>query len=562
MLLQERGELDAAEQFYKSLRTSRLASVFGAEATLRLAEIHSALGHVDRARELVEEAEVGERALYRGLADLVRAELLVDSEPEKALQLANSAYQILREAGEKNEPVRARLVIAQVLQALERSAQAQTELARELDRVREVATQVPERFRTSFWSKPLHRKLVEALREQDGDVPDDCVVSEKDCEQEPERELESAEFRAWRKRYDEIVGEDPRLHHVFRMIDRVANSDATVLIHGESGTGKELVASALHRRSDRTGKPFVKVNCAAFVENLLLSELFGHEKGAFTGAHEQKIGRFEMADGGTIFLDEIGDISANTQVALLRVLQEGTFERVGGSETMQTDVRVVCATNKDLEAMVKRGEFRLDLYYRLKGVVIEMPPLRERREDIGRLANHFARVYSPDVPKGFSSDALRFLASYSWPGNVRELQNFVRSILLFVDGATVEFDDIQDFREFFASGEIDPTLPDIDFSEIVEVGELTEEPDHDADGQALYAYDDPADALVEKIVAEGQSLSDIKKQLEMECIKRALIETGGNVTRAAEILQMKRPRLSQIVNGDDELAELKTRLAG
>ncbi|CAN0596161.1 unnamed protein product, partial [Laminaria digitata] len=176
-----------------------------------------------------------------------------------------------------------------------------------------------------------------------------------------------AAWLAWRERYSAIVGESPRLHQIFKVIDRVADSDTTMLLLGESGTGKELIAESIHAQSKRRNKPLIKVNCAAFVESLLMSELFGHEKGSFTGAGQQKIGRFELADGGTIFLDEIADITPQTQVALLRVLQERQFERVGGTETIDLDVRVVCATNKNLEEMVEEGTFRLDLYYRLKG---------------------------------------------------------------------------------------------------------------------------------------------------------------------------------------------------
>ncbi|MEZ4460422.1 MAG: sigma-54 dependent transcriptional regulator [bacterium] len=359
---------------------------------------------------------------------------------------------------------------------------------------------------------------------------------------------------AWNQRYANMVGESARLHQVFRLIDRVAKSDATVLIYGESGTGKELVAEALHHNSDRSRGPFVKVNCAAFVENLLLSELFGHEKGAFTGASSQKPGRFELADGGTIFLDEIGDVSPNTQVALLRVLQEGTFERVGGSTTQQVDVRVVCATNRNLEEMVQRGEFRLDLYYRLKGVVIESPALRERREDIPRLLEHFAQKFADGVPKHFSPVVMKHLMRYSWPGNIRELQNFVRSILLFVEGHEVTMADLDDFQDFFISGEFE------DIS--VELPDLAPRPTFAPAATQTDMGRDPEDVLVDKIVNQGMCLNELKKRLEVEAIKRALLEADGNVTKAAEMLQMKRPRLSQIINGTEELADLKALLVG
>ena len=560
-LYHEMGEHDAAAACYQRLRGVRLASVFAVEAGLRLAEIELASGNRQACRELLRGIELGERPIYHGLAGVLRAELATREDALVALELARTAHEILDEAGEKNGPIRARFAIATALESLQRTDEARDELERELARVRRVAANVPAEHQDSFWSKPLHRELVRRIQALDGDVPAECDTAKPQAVASADPPHDAL----WRARYADIVGEDPRLHHVFRLVDRVARSTATVLTYGESGTGKELVASALHRHSDRTSGPFVKVNCGAFVETLLLSELFGHEKGAFTGANERKIGRFERADGGTIFLDEIGEISPNTQVALLRVLQEGTFERVGGSEQIRTDVRVICATNRDLEEMVRRGEFRLDLYYRLKGVVIEMPALRARREDIGRLANHFAlQIGTEDGrPRWFDSDALNFLARYTWPGNVRELQNFVRSIMLFVDGNVIGRDDVVEFQDFFVSGEIDPSLPEIDFDHIlsrpiIDAGEL----ETIEMARPLAAFADPADALAAEIVAQGRSLADIKRELERECIRRALLETDGNVTQAAALLQMKRPRLSQIINADEELSALKARLAG
>jgi sigma-54 specific flagellar transcriptional regulator A len=363
------------------------------------------------------------------------------------------------------------------------------------------------------------------------------------------------------------------------MVDKVADSDSTILIQGESGTGKELIAEAIHKNSERADKPFVRVNCAAFVETLLLSELFGHEKGAFTGAMARKQGRFELADGGTLFLDEIGDISPNTQVSLLRVLQERTFERVGGSSPIHVDVRVIVATNRNLEEMVRRGDFRLDLYYRLKGVILDLPPLRERHQDIVRLLHHFVAEYgTPGRPQRFSREALRFLARYSWPGNVRELKNFTRSIILFVDDPVIELPHVLQFEEFFADGEIAETLPD-EFDTIFESDGDTTEPaetdkpvrlDQVVDVEAHRESDEPAaeqtgfrnpeEALLAWAVQEGLGLPELRKRLDIECIKHALTETGGNITQAAQLLDMKRPRLSQIVNGDEELCELKQRL--
>ena len=221
-------------------------------------------------------------------------------------------------------------------------------------------------------------------------------------------------------------------------------SSSTVLIRGESGTGKELVAEALHRASDRAAGPLVTVNCAALVETLLLSELFGHEKGSFTGAFARRRGRFELAEGGTLFLDEIGDISPRTQVALLRVLQERTFERVGGTTAIRANVRIVCATHRDLRAMVERGEFREDLYYRLRGITLEVPALRARIGDLPRISDHLlARIAAEraEPAKTLAPDALELLARHRWPGNVRELENALRVASLFAESAAITASD-------------------------------------------------------------------------------------------------------------------------
>lgn len=234
-----------------------------------------------------------------------------------------------------------------------------------------------------------------------------------------------------------IVGNSSAMQAVFDLIAQVATSDATVLIRGESGVGKELVAHAIHYNSHRAGKPFIRVNCAALPESVIESELFGHEKGAFTGAIQQRKGRFELAHGGTIFLDEIGDLSPTTQIHLLRVLQEREFERVGGTETIAVDVRVLAATNRDLEALIKKRRFREDLYYRLDVFPIHIPPLRERRSDILLLADYFVEKYSKSANKNvrrISTPAIDMLMRYHWPGNVRELENCIeRAVLLTND---------------------------------------------------------------------------------------------------------------------------------
>jgi len=369
-----------------------------------------------------------------------------------------------------------------------------------------------------------------------------------------------AEIRSqWQRRYPRIVGRSSKLGDVFRRVDLIAESRSPVLLLGESGTGKELLADAIHCNSNRSEKPFVKVNCGALVETLLLSELFGHEKGAFTGAMGRKVGRFEMADGGTLFLDEIGDISPKTQLALLRVLQEGTFERVGGNQTLKTNVRIICATNKRLEQLVKTGEFRLDLYYRIKGIVFELPPLRERLEDVPMMVRHFLQEVAGDqTPKGVSRAAMRRLLCYSWPGNIRELQNFVQSVALFVAGSEIGLEELAHFDAFFSDGETRQADDEID--QILEEC-ITPRPDVAPSVSRLRLADSgpqlPEDSVIDQVLSGDLGLAEMKKKIEIACIRRALNETNGNISKAADLLQMKRPRLSQIINATPELSEVK-----
>jgi transcriptional regulator with GAF, ATPase, and Fis domain len=245
--------------------------------------------------------------------------------------------------------------------------------------------------------------------------------------------------------YCGLIGKDPGMQVVYKMIEDVAHTDATVLIQGESGTGKELVARAIHEKSLREAKPFIVINCSAYPETLLESELFGHEKGAFTGAIRQKAGRFEQADGGTVFLDEIGEIAPSAQIKLLRVLQSQKFERVGGEQRMSVDVRILAATNKDLIKEVKKGHFREDLFYRLNVIPIQLPPLKKRRNDIPLLARHFLRRFAAEQGKDikdFSSEAMRFLLDYSWPGNVRELENTIEHAAVLAKGDCIDATDL------------------------------------------------------------------------------------------------------------------------
>jgi formate hydrogenlyase transcriptional activator len=250
--------------------------------------------------------------------------------------------------------------------------------------------------------------------------------------------LGSREQVSYQRRFEQLIGKSPALEAVLEQVERVAPMDSTVLIQGETGTGKELIARAIHNISSRCGCPFVKLNCAAIPLDLLESELFGHERGAFTGAIAQRIGRFELADRGTLFLDEVGDIPLSLQPKLLRVLQEQEFERLGGTRTHQVDVRLVAATNRDLTEMAKRGEFRSDLYYRLNVFPVLLPPLRARREDIPVLVAHFAEIFGRRVGRQIEQippETMSALSSYQWPGNIRELQNLIeRAVILSNNG--------------------------------------------------------------------------------------------------------------------------------
>ncbi len=307
-----------------------------------------------------------------------------------------------------------------------------------------------------------------------------------------------------RHRLSGLVGSSPAMQRVYETVLQVAPSRASVIISGESGTGKELIAAAIHEHSPRAGRPFIKLHCAALAETLLESELFGHERGSFTGAVGRREGRFHQADGGTLFLDEISEISPGIQVKLLRFLQEREFERVGGNETIKVDVRIVAATNRDLFALVREGKFREDLYYRLNVVSIEMPPLRARPGDIPLLATHFLRKYAPDNGKeieGFSDEALSALVHYAWPGNVRELENAVERAVVICRGREIRIQDLV------------PTI-------------------------ASQATSAQAAALLP--VIPGASMAE----LEHYAIVKTLEHVAGSTTRAAEILQIS-PRTIQ-----------------
>jgi two-component system nitrogen regulation response regulator NtrX len=300
-----------------------------------------------------------------------------------------------------------------------------------------------------------------------------------------------------------MIGDSAALQNVREQIARVAPAHSRVLILGESGTGKELVARAIHEASERFRQAFIKVNCAAIPEDLIESELFGHEKGAFTGATTSRDGKFLLADGGTIFLDEIGDMSLRVQAKVLRVLQEGEFERVGGSQTLRVDVRVIAATNKNLEEEVRRGRFREDLWFRLNVVPIYAPPLRSRKEDIPALVQYFLEHYCRENgfrPKQMAPDAMTRLQSHDWPGNIRELRNTIERLVIMTPGDLI-------------------TAADLPLSL------QTPQP------------------MINRTFQPGQTLREVRDQVERDYILACLGATGGNVTQAAQILGIERSNL-------------------
>jgi DNA-binding NtrC family response regulator len=276
-------------------------------------------------------------------------------------------------------------------------------------------------------------------------------------------------------RFQNIIGDSENIEEIFQYVEKIANTDSTILISGESGTGKELIARAIHFNSDRRNRPLISVNCGAIPEDLLESEMFGHEKGSFTGAIKTRIGRFEMANGGTIFLDEITDMSPGLQVKLLRVLQEHEFERVGGVKTIKVDIRVIAATNQDLEKAVAQGKFREDLYYRLNVIPIKLPPLRERKSDIPLLVNHFIDRFNKEKNckiKGLSKECIEHLINYPWPGNVRELENMLERLVILKGEGTIEASDLP---EKVLNSELDSfpiSIPDSGISFDVAVNEF------------------------------------------------------------------------------------------
>jgi transcriptional regulator with GAF, ATPase, and Fis domain len=351
-----------------------------------------------------------------------------------------------------------------------------------------------------------------------------------------------------------MIGAAPSIHVVREIVRTAAASPSTVLITGESGTGKELVARALHLGSPRKAGPFIRVNCAAIPAGLTESELFGHERGAFTGAVSNRAGRFELADGGTLFLDEVSEIPLEIQVKLLRAIQESEFERVGGVKTIHVDVRIIAASNRDLEADIRAKRFREDLFYRLNVVPIHLPPLRDRLDDLPALTQHFVVRCNERLGKavrGFSEDALAALSRYGWPGNIRELENLVERMVLFAGGATIELDALPDAFLEPARG------PDAiaDERRATEAGDVA--PDEPARTEPVRpdvatepaAASAPADAKLIRLplASLGFDLKEAvragSRMVEEALITEALTQTQGNVTRSARLLGISRRSL-------------------
>lgn len=337
------------------------------------------------------------------------------------------------------------------------------------------------------------------------------------------------EIRAKEMR-DPIVGNSPAMAEVYKAIGRVAEQDVSVLIEGESGTGKELVARSIYCHSRRADRPFLAVNCAAIPEPLLESELFGHEKGAFTGADRRRIGKFEQCSGGTIFLDEIGDMPRPLQGKILRILQSQEFERVGGNETIRTDVRVIAATNQDLEQMVARGDFREDLYYRLKGFLIRVPPLRERGQDLISLLEHFLARFNAEFGKGvekISNEALEILQRYHWPGNVRELENVVKQAILQATGSVI----------------VPHFLPNLNFNG----ARMCASPPHGGPSEQ-----DLAAFIENRMRSRSENLyAESVAHLERHLLRRVLEATHGNQSRASRMLGITRGSLRNKIRALD-----------
>ena len=464
-------------------------------ATLRLARYAYLDGDTDKARELIEDLEPDST---RNACRLALLQASLETDANQVVRKARYATTLAREGGDPLLELRSLTRLSRAL--LDSGARTEAELryaeAEAVSRRLELAT--PPELREGF-------RMLESVLE----------LQRIGLELGEER----AEERNGRPTtgLDRLIGSSASIERVRAWARRVGPTNATVLLTGESGTGKELVASALHDLSTRRDHTFVTVNCGAIVETLLLSELFGHEQGSFTGASKRKEGRFEQANGGTLFLDEVGEMSTATQSALLRVLQERAFQRVGGTETLTVDVRIIAATNRDLEQMVAQGSFRADLYYRLRALHLHLPSLRERPGDIETIATAILNRHASGAPAMLDDDAREMLRNYPWPGNVRELENVLRAVTVLSTSRVIGREEVERYAPAVAGG---PTsqhpvaLPDLYYAALQQRG----------------------------------SIYEMRKDLERAAVERALQETKGNISRAASLLGMKRPRLSQLAS--------------
>jgi transcriptional regulator with GAF, ATPase, and Fis domain/tetratricopeptide (TPR) repeat protein len=556
-----------------------------AEAQRLLARIELDEGNLVRAREAIDRVRESP-VTAEGRAELCLLEAtLARAQGELDPELALHALSVARLADDEQILIETQTLLSEIYRAAGDFDLARRHFDQGLALRDQVVSGLPEEIRPAYLSRPdsqaldragamlrepqMRESLRESMRDsmRDGGAPWSASGFAGGEGPQSSSGLPSLRDVAGVAAGRILVGEDPGIRALLSAVRKVAVASCTVLIRGESGTGKELVAQAIHACSDRAAGPMVTVNCAALVETLLLSELFGHEKGAFTGAAARRRGRFELAEGGTLFLDEIGDISARTQVALLRVLQERTFERVGGAAPIRVDVRILCATHRDLKSMVERGEFRQDLYYRLRGVTLDVPPLRMRMNDLPIIGEHLlGRIARErdETQKSLSPDALDLLSRHRWPGNVRELENALRAASLFAEGAVITADDLVlnvDELRMLAEARMPNSMASMD-------------PACDGPGAAFWgdgsgpvssrtgppstrlgkrdpnrkdASEMATTVAYAQVRGGASSLSDIKRQIERDCIARALAETKGNITRAAVLLGMKRPRLSQLV---------------
>lgn len=471
----------------------------------RLSEALLGAGKIKDALECAKEvAEFNDRDEAGGIGRLVEGKILIGSgEWAQSIVVLEKARQAFQSCQQREPLAQTLHLLGEALNRL--GDRTGLEVQKEAEAiVREIIADIPQEHAKSFIRKPVIREIVNS--DQDDEGRQEVTLDKTIAMEKP----------LLRHLLPNIVGESLVLRRTLIAIERVRNVNFPILLVGESGTGKELMAEAIHKLSPQAKGRFVRINAGAFTESLLMSELFGHEKGAFTGAHTRKIGCFEAAHLGTLFLDEIGEISERVQVALLRVIETQTFERVGGVEPVHVSVRLVFATNKDLQVMVKEGRFREDLYHRISGIVIRVPPLRERVEDIPALVHAFVEEIARETGKHyyFTEDAIQLLKGYQWPGNIRELKNVVRKVCVLGGTPNITKDIIARIAPEVRGGRKPKGMLDV----------------------------------FDMVFGRGMSLFDARREIEVALIKEALSQTNGNISAAAQILGMKRPRLSQLVH--------------